>query len=288
VPAIAAEAHKGTRRRVGIVGGSEGMAGASVLAARGALRSGVGMIRLVVDRASFPAVQSAVVEATAIPWPTSRDAFTRDMATWAHSILIGPGLGLGAQSRSLIDLVASAYEGPLVLDADALTAYAGDVSGLRKVMGGRGVITPHAVECSRLVGKSAGEVDAERYSIAPELASAIDAVVVLKGVPTVIAAPDGRTVVSATGTPALATGGSGDFLGGILTTLIAQTGNAFESAACAAWAHGRAAELATDRRPVRGVTLADVIESLASVWSFEEPQLEPPMLARLPRVGDRM
>jgi NAD(P)H-hydrate epimerase len=286
VPPIGAEAHKGTRKRIGIIGGSEGMAGATVLAARGALKSGVGMIRLVVERASFPAVQSAVVEATALAWPASREEFAHHMAAWAHALLVGPGLGLGRESRGLVELVASAYDGPLVLDADALTAFAADLPGLKATIRGRGVITPHAVEASRLAGLEPADVDARRYDVASELARASDGVVVLKGVPTVIASADGRSVVSASGTPALATGGSGDLLGGILTTLLAQTGSAFTSAASAAWVHGRAAEIASRGGWVRGVTLADVIDALPEVWSFDDRELEPPVLARLPRVGD--
>jgi ADP-dependent NAD(P)H-hydrate dehydratase / NAD(P)H-hydrate epimerase len=287
VPPIVAEAHKGTRRRIGIVGGSEGMAGATALAARGALRSGVGMLRLVVQRASIPAVQSAVVEAIALAWPDSREAFAGTMATWAHALLMGPGLGLGDHARPLVDLVSSAYDGPLVLDADALTVFTADLPGLAAALRGRGVITPHAVEAARLTNSTPAEVDAGRYTVARQLAAAIDGVVLLKGVPTIIAAPDGRMVVSASGTPALATAGSGDLLGGILTTLVAQTGNAFESAACAAWVHGRAAEIASRPGPVRGVTLADVLDALPEVWSFEDRKLEAPILARLPRVGDR-
>jgi NAD(P)H-hydrate repair Nnr-like enzyme with NAD(P)H-hydrate dehydratase domain len=111
------------------------------------------------------------------------------------------------------------------------------------------------------------------------------AVVLLKGVPTIVAA-DGKLFVSARGTPALATAGSGDVLAGIITTLLAQCGDASQAAAIGAFVHGRAAELANAGRPVRGVTLGDVLAELADAWRLEDDPLAEGELAWLPRVGD--
>jgi NAD(P)H-hydrate epimerase len=110
-------------------------------------------------------------------------------------------------------------------------------------------------------------------------------VVLLKGTPTVISAPDGRVAVSATGNPALATAGSGDVLSGIITVLLAQTEDPFLSASAAAWVHGRAAELLAQKRGVRGATLDDVLRELPEVWREPAAVAEPPVLARLPRVN---
>jgi NAD(P)H-hydrate repair Nnr-like enzyme with NAD(P)H-hydrate dehydratase domain len=129
----------------------------------------------------------------------------------------------------------------------------------------------------------------ERFDAGRELAASLGAAVLLKGVPTVVTAPDGARLVSAAGTPALATAGSGDVLGGIAATLLAQLDDAAAAGACAAWAHGRAAELATrSRGGVRGTTLADVLDALPAAWrdldaASDEPPAYP-VLAELPAV----
>ena len=240
VPAIGAEFHKGTRRRVVIAGGARGMAGATVLAARGALRSGAGMVRVIVEEPSLGAVQAGVFEATASTWPLSDDALTDATVGYAHAVLIGPGLGRSDGARRLLDRLLDIWRGPTVLDADALNLFTCDVPGLARALAGRpALITPHANELGRLIGVKPDEVAAQRFDIGAEVARTLGATVLLKGVPTVITAPDGAMLVSASGTPVLAAAGSGDVLGGIAVTLLAQTGDPLASGACAAWIHGR-------------------------------------------------
>jgi riboflavin synthase len=120
-----------------------------------------------------------------------------------------------------------------------------------------------------------------------EMARNTGAVVLLKGVPTIIAGPTGEQLVTATGTPVLATAGSGDVLGGIIVTLLAQGGDALSAAGCGAWMHGRAAEIANAGRPVRGVTLADVMEAIGHAWRLDAAAPTAPVLVELPAVGDR-
>jgi NAD(P)H-hydrate epimerase len=287
VPAISAESHKGLLRRIAIVGGARGMAGATVLAARAAMRSGIGMVRLAVSDASLTAVQAAVPEATAATWPFDEAGLRSQIAGYAHAVLIGPGLGDTREGRDVVEAILSAWRGPVVLDADALNVFAGDVAALGRLLGGRpAVLTPHAAEMSRLVETTPDDVLARRFDIGADLAQALDAVVLLKGVPTVIWSPGGEAVASAAGTPVLAAAGSGDVLGGIVTTLLAQTGDPLTAAAAAAWVHGRAGEVANAGRPVRGVTLGDVLESLGIAWMLDGTAPEPPLLLELPRVGD--
>jgi len=157
-----------------------------------------------------------------------------------------------------------------------------DVTRLRDLLGGRpAVITPHAAEFARLAGTDVKTVLAERFDIGSSLAAALGATVLLKGTPTVIFAPNGERLVSPRGTAALGTGGSGDILAGIAGTLLAQTNDATTSAACAAWIHGRAAELCAY---VRGTTLEDVLYALPRAWNEDDLPLEPPVMARLPAV----
>jgi len=287
VPAIEANAHKGKRRRVAIVGGARGMAGACILAAQAALRSGVGMVRVVVDPASIAPSQTVAPAALTRPWPESDEEIRDTVRDWAHAVVIGPGLGRGDAARSLIERILHVWRGPVVIDADALTAYEGDASALSALLVDRkALITPHVVEFSRLSGTSVDEVLRSPFDAGRDLAKRLGCVVLLKGVPTVLTAPDGRSLVSATGTPALATGGSGDVLSGIAGTLVAQIDDTLEAAACAAWVHGRAAEIA-DGVGARGTTIEDVIGALARVWSEPLAAPRPPVLAVLPPIGLR-
>jgi NAD(P)H-hydrate epimerase len=284
VPAIAANAHKGTRRRVAIVGGTQGMAGATTLAARAALRSGVGMVRAVVHPASIAPLQVSAPAALTRPWPESDAEVEDTICDWAHAVVLGPGLGRAPDTRARIERILRVWRGPVLIDADALTIFEGEAPALGSLLAGRkALVTPHVVEFSRLSGMSADAVLQAPFDVGRQLAQTLGCVVLLKGVPTVLTAPDGRSLVSAAGTPALATGGSGDVLAGIAGTLFAQMDDPLEAAACAAWIHGRAAELA-GARGARGTTIDDVVEALAHVWSVPPSMVRPPVLAELPAV----
>ena len=284
VPSIPAGVNKGTRRRVLVIGGAVGMGGAAILAARGALRSGAGMVKLCVEPASIAPAQSAVPAALTTPWPLDEPALA-DTLGWAHAVLLGPGLGLSRAARELTERVLAAWRGPVVVDADALNAFEGNAERLGELLKGRpAVVTPHPVEAQRLAGTTASDIDAGRFEAAALLAQRVRATVLLKGVPTVVADAH-RTMVVASGTPVLATGGSGDVLGGIVATLLAQTGDALAAATSGAWAHGRAAEIAGAGR-IRGVNLDDVVEALAQAWHLP-PRTAAGVLIDLPSVGTR-
>jgi NAD(P)H-hydrate epimerase len=285
VPPIHADAHKGTRRKLIIIGGQHGMAGAPMLAARAAMRSGIGMVRLVVARENLPVVQAAVPEAPAHAWPETDAEVASVITGWADAVVIGPGLGASYGSRALVERVLREYRGPVVIDADALNVFAREAEQLGALIGERqALLTPHPAEFARLHGVRNNDVLARRFEIGAELATRTRATVLLKGVPTVISNAAGVRLVSCAGTPVLAAAGSGDLLSGIAGTLIAQIGNALDAGACAAWVHGRAAEIA-GRAHVRGVTLANVEMALRRVWHEPHPDLGP-VLAELPPVGE--
>jgi len=245
------------------------------------------MVRVVVDPASIAPSQTVAPAALTRPWPESDEEIRDTVRDWAHAVVIGPGLGRGDAARSLIERILHVWRGPVVIDADALTAYEGDASALSALLVDRkALITPHVVEFSRLSGTSVDEVLRSPFDAGRDLAKRLGCVVLLKGVPTVLTAPDGRSLVSATGTPALATGGSGDVLSGIAGTLVAQIDDTLEAAACAAWVHGRAAEIA-DGVGARGTTIEDVIGALARVWSEPLAAPRPPVLAVLPPIESR-
>jgi NAD(P)H-hydrate epimerase len=292
LPSIPADAHKGTRKRVAIVGGAPGMAGAAILASRAAARSGVGMVKLVVAPPSLPIVQEAEPSALAAVWPTDEDALRRDIAEWADVVAIGPGLGNTPETRRLVESVLRLWQGPVVVDADALNVFAGEADALGALLRGRAaLLTPHPVEFARLAGIGVDAVLASRFDVGCALAARCHAAVLLKGVPTIVTAPDGSQRISATGSPVLATAGSGDVLTGIAATLLAQTGDALVAGGAAAWVHGRAAELAQQtspnvgHRPTRGVTLDDVLAALPGAWQLDERPPRYPVLTELPAVG---
>jgi ADP-dependent NAD(P)H-hydrate dehydratase / NAD(P)H-hydrate epimerase len=292
-PAIAADANKGTRRRLAIVAGGPSMIGAAILASRAAHRSGVGLVRLFVAPENVAIAQSTEPESLAFPWPVDDATVDREISSFAHAVLIGPGLGTTGTARAILTRVLARWHGPTVVDADALNLFAGQVPALSKALAGRpALLTPHPGELSRLVGggRTIDQVLADRFAAGATLARDLGAgtTVLLKGVPTVVSSASGDRVVSAAGTPALATGGSGDLLAGIAGTLLAQTEDPFASAGIAAWIHGTAAEIASAGRSTREVTLDDVTASLGAAWqrAVARPPFSYPVLAELPPVGD--
>jgi NAD(P)H-hydrate epimerase len=289
MPPMPADAHKGTRKRIAILGGAVGMAGAAILAARGALRSGAGLVKLIVHPDSLAAVQQAVPQALAATWGSGADVLARTIAAWADAVAIGPGLGANAESRALVERILAGTRVPVVLDADALNVFAGAGATLRHAIGDReALLTPHPAEMMRLVGApDVAAVLAERFDIGRRLAADVGAAVLLKGIPTVISSKDGRRLVSAVGTAALATGGSGDVLTGMAATLLAQTGDAMKAGALAAWAHGRAAEIVTARlESARGVSLDEILEALPdalpTAWGERPVRMPYPIVCEIP------
>ncbi len=283
LPVLKYDSHKGERKHLAIVGGGTGMGGAAVLAARAALRSGIGLLRAVVASDNTGAMLHATPAALVSAWPRDRAEIERDIGDWADAVVIGPGMGRSREAKDLLELVLSISRQPLVLDADALNLFENDVASLRDHLRGReSLITPHVAEFARLAGTDVKTVLAERFDIGSSLAASLGATVLLKGAPTVIFAPTGERLVSARGTAALGTGGSGDILAGIAGTLLAQTENAVTAASCTAWIHGRAAELCGY---VRGTTLEDVLYALPRAWNEDEAPLESPVVARLPAVA---
>ncbi len=292
-PAISADANKGTRRRLAIVAGGPSMVGAAILASRAAHRSGVGLVRLFVAPENVAVVQTVEPESLAFPWPTDDATADLEIASFAHAVLIGPGLGASSAARDVLTRVLERWRGPTIVDADALNLFAGRVSAFASALAGRpALLTPHPGEFARLVGggRTIDQVLADRFQAGASLARDLGAgaTVLLKGVPTVISSAAGERVVSAAGTPALATGGSGDLLAGIAGTLLAQTEDPFASAGIAAWVHGTAAEIANADRSTRAVTLDDVTAALGAAWERAAAHSAPsyPVLAELPPVGD--
>jgi len=286
VPEIPADAHKGTRRKIAIVGGGAGMSGAVILAAQAAWRSGVGMVKAIVARDSLASVREADPQSLTAEWPKTVDDVTREITKWADGVVLGPGLGGGSASRELVERILRAWTGPVVLDADALNVFGSDVNALASLLNGRpAILTPHPAEFARLTGHAVDDVLLHRFDVAVPLARHTRAAVLLKGQPTVVSSPTGLRLVAASGTPLLAAAGSGDLLSGIAGTLLAQLEAPVTAAACAAWVHGRAAWLVhRKQRSLRGFALSDVLAHLHRAWTVHGLPTRAPVLLELPDI----
>ncbi len=263
------EAHKGEFGRVLGLCGSPGMGGAAILSARAALRGGAGLMRVCTDEALFPALHSAVPEATCLPHHQLQKGLAEATAVYA-----GPGLGSGMESRDRIRRLLLDWQGPLLLDADALNCLAEDSALARlaaeKAAGGNGgprlLLTPHPGEAGRLLGCSAREINAARSGAAKALAERYGAVAVLKGAGTLVADPDGHLLQNGTGNPGMATAGSGDVLSGLIAALLARGIAPFAAACCGVYLHGLAGDLAAARLGEESLVASDIIEALPEAF----------------------
>ncbi len=226
--------HKGSFGDLTIIGGSTGMAGAVVLAARMGAMAGAGRV--------FAAFANASPSFDPMhPELMCRDARTIRLDHGAA--VIGPGLGTAAEATELLSrAIASAL--PLVMDADALNllAHDGDLRQRTLQRLAPTLVTPHPLEAARLLGTDASTVQADRLNSALAIAAMLGAQVILKGSGSVVASPDGTLLINPTGNPALATAGSGDVLSGLCGALLAQQVPVHEAALAATWLHGRAAD----------------------------------------------
>ena len=236
------EGHKYLRGHAVVASGLLYSTGAARLAARGALRAGAGLVTVASPRDAL-AVNAAQLTAIMVREADGARGIAALLADQRkNAFLIGPGHGGGEGTRSMV-LAALAAAPSVVLDADALTSFAEDPDTLFEAIRAREapvVMTPHEGEFARLFGEVPGTSKLER---AREAAAHAGATVVLKGPDTVIAAPGGEAAIDASGTPWLATAGSGDVLGGMILGLLAQGMTGFLGASAAVWMHGEAAKL---------------------------------------------
>jgi NAD(P)H-hydrate epimerase len=251
LPARAADSHKGTYGRVLVVAGSRGMSGAAILCATAALRGGAGLVRVALPEEILPIVASGNPCYMTAPLPQddqgrlalAAEKPLLDLAAANDVAVVGPGLGDTPATAALVTALVTRTRIPLVLDADALNTLAGRSDLLRGRPGT--IATPHPGEFARLLGTSTTQVQQHRSDLAVRFASDHEIVVVLKGNQTVVT--DGRRLfVNPTGNPGMATGGSGDVLGGLLAALVGQGLAAFAAAQLGVYLHGLAGDLARD------------------------------------------
>lgn len=250
-----ANSHKGDYGKILLVAGSIGMAGAAILAGRGAYSSGAGLVTCALPERLFPILQIALPEAICIPRKSGKIDYSQ-----YDAIILGPGLGVSRENATLLEEILKSYDGPLVIDADGLNCicqydlYQGLLDTKAQV-----VLTPHPGEAKRLLGVAVIE-DREVFTVS--ISQTFRSIAVLKGAGTMIAGlqPDGHNAViqNTTGNPGMATAGSGDVLSGIIGAFLAKGLAPMDAACVGVYIHGAAGDLAAMEMGETGMTASDI------------------------------
>lgn len=281
IPSRPEDGHKGTFGKVVIIGGSVGMSGAICLASVAALRSGSGLVTAAIPRSIQSIVAGFEPSVMTIGLVDDHESGLLSQSADVLSMLlagrdaigVGPGLGQSATATALTrDLLHSA-ECPVIVDADGL-----NVAAEHNLFASRGewpcVITPHPGEFSRLTGRSISEIENHREELAQEFAAKYHLIVALKGPGTIVT--DGTRVFrNTTGNSGMATGGSGDVLTGIITSLLGQHLPPFEATAISVHAHGLAGDIAAEQFTQRGMIASDLLNCLPDAWRQLDNQSRP-------------
>ena len=279
LPKLTPMMHKGDRGRVTVVGGSNGMTGAALHAARAALAAGAGLVKLVAGPETIQAARASLPDVLTLEsalGPELEPA-AAEALEWADALVVGPGLGRAPARAPFLQAVLARRPLPTVVDADALALFVGPVE--RPV-----VLTPHLGEFRAQFGDELADAAAnDRWGAAAKAAQKVKGTVLLKGVPTVIADLRGPIHVVASGNPGLATGGSGDLLAGFIGAFLARGSAGPEAAALGAHVLGRAAEHGARQWTARSLRPADVLAALPDIWRAwaSAKPLGPPVLAEL-------
>ena len=258
--------HKGRCGRVLIVAGSVGMAGAAVLSARGALKSGSGLVKIAAPVDIFNILQ------TAVPQATCMDVLelTEGQLDIYDAVAIGPGLGVDESRYLLIKHILKHYNGTVVLDADGINCIVKYDEGLKSLNERKApvILTPHVGEADRLLEtlqeRSVKENGRERA--AQVISMQTGAVVLLKGAGTVVTWDGQGTYINTTGNAGMATGGSGDVLTGVIAALAGYGIDPFDAAAVGAYMHGLAGDITAERYGQWGMTAVEIEESLPAAF----------------------
>ena len=250
LPSRAFGSHKGTFGHLVVLAGSEGKTGAAALTAEGALRAGAGLVTVGVPASLNDILEVKITEAMTLPLPEAAGGralgvealsplldFLKDKS----AVALGPGLGTLSETQELVRQLVRVLPQPMVIDADGVNALAGRPELVKQAPGPR-ILTPHPGELARLLGCTPKEIQAARLTWARQAAEASGALIVLKGAQTVVADPQGRLSINPTGNPALASGGTGDVLTGLIGGFLAQGLSPWDAARLGVFLHGLAAD----------------------------------------------
>lgn len=263
--------HKGTFGTALLFCGSYGMCGAQILSARSALRSGVGVLKALVCDKNYSAFCASVPEAVTIPVETSvsgaplvYDRTILSALSSSNALLIGCGLGRTDESKKLILRTLEKTQIPTVIDADGINALVGGINIIRKI-NAPVILTPHPAEMARICNTTTADIESNRVKYAKRFAVENGCYLVLKGSNTIVAAPNGRVFFNVTGNDALATGGSGDVLSGMIVSRLAQGYDPLDAVLNSVWLHGAIADKLAKNNATRAILPSDIIEGLKTI-----------------------
>ncbi len=263
------DSHKGNYGHILVLAGSPGLTGAAALTSLGALRSGAGLVTLTVAESLNPVMEVKLTEVMTKPLPETGDGTLslkaeEDILKLVGKIdvlAIGPGLSTNEETSELVRRLITKVEKPMVIDADAVNALAGNISTLKRAPGPR-IVTPHPGEMARLLERSKEKVQADRIGIAQEVAEETGATVVLKGARTIISDSEGSVYVNPTGNPGMASGGMGDILTGMIASFVGQGLTEIQATQAAVYLHGLAADIARESKGELALIASDLLDSL--------------------------
>jgi len=271
LPHRAPDAHKGDCGRICLIAGSVGMTGAAALAALATLRGGAGLVTLGVPQSLNDILEAKVTEAMTYPLPEVKKARClslrargdiQHLFNTADCVAIGPGLGTHRETMALVRCLLGDLKCPAVIDADGLNALADAPEAIRACTAPL-VLTPHPGEFARLTGCSIADIRRDPITAVRNFASDVNAIIILKGAPTVVAIPSGETYINPTGNPGMATGGTGDVLTGLLAALIGQGLKPADAACTAVYLHGLAGDLAAKAIGHMSLIASDIIQNFS-------------------------
>ncbi len=282
LPERAPSSHKGTFGRLLNIAGSLRYSGAAVMSTHAALRTGAGITTLAAPISVVKATCGVIPESTFLPLPETADGFVgegaedvlREVLPKMNAVMIGCGLGNSENPRKITEFVIRNASCPIIIDADGINSISQNINVLKERTGAT-IITPHIMEFSRISGLSAGEIGRDRIGAAVKFSREYGVLVVLKGANTVIT--DGNYIfVNTTGNPALAKGGSGDVLCGMIGGLLVQDPRDLIGAAThAVYCHGYAADLISNNMPQACVLAGDIIRALPKVYMTDSFNIYP-------------
>ncbi len=279
LPSRPLDAHKGTCGHVGIIAGSVGKTGASVLASQAALRSGAGLVSLAAPQSLNDILETMLVEVMTVSIPdlsirafgSSSLAPLLEFIQGKTAIAIGPGIGTHEETIAVVMELIPQLTIPCVIDADALNAVATNPNILNAATVPI-ILTPHPGEMARLLGCTTADVSRDRLGSVAKLAHHTGATVVLKGARTLVGHPDGCVDICPTGNPGMATGGTGDALAGMITSLLVQGCSARSAATVGVYMHGLAGDIATWHYGQQGMIASDLVACIPQAMTLATEQ----------------
>jgi len=273
IPQRPAYSHKGRYGHVFVIAGSVGKTGAAMMTSRSALRTGSGLVTIAIPEILKGVFQSKILEEMVLPLPCTEQTLSMEalpeimnfINEKADVVAFGPGVGVNRDVREILKEVILKSQRPIVIDADGITLL-GDIKEVLKNTTSEVILTPHPGELGRLINVSVKDIETNRIEIAQRVAEELGVVLVLKGVPTVVAEPQGKVYLNTTGNPGMATGGSGDVLTGVISSLIGQGVSPFYASVLGVYIHGLSGDIAARKKGFYGLIAGDIIDALPEAF----------------------